>query len=144
VVSAQAPQDASLVRAGDAWSLIVGSRSYAVSFVEPARGELIVYVNGRAVPVAGVTGQRSRGTRGAGAEAHGGNGPVSITAPMSGRIVRLLVKQGDRVAARQGLVVVEAMKMENELRAPRDGVVTDVKVVEGASVEARAVLITIE
>ena len=41
--------------------------------------------------------------------------------PMPGRIVKVLVEPGDRVAARQGLVVVEAMKMENELRAPRDG-----------------------
>jgi biotin carboxyl carrier protein len=62
---------------------------------------------------------------------------------MPGRIVKVLVKPGEAVAARQGLVVVEAMKMENELRAPGPGTVTDVKVTEGASVEANAVLVVI-
>ena len=63
---------------------------------------------------------------------------------MPGRIVKVLVKAGDAVAAHQGLVVVEAMKMENELRAPHVGRVTDVKVVDGMSVEANAVLIVME
>ena len=54
------------------------------------------------------------------------------------------MKPGQTVAARQGLVVVEAMKMENELRAPGPGTVTDVRVTEGASVEANAVLILIQ
>jgi biotin carboxyl carrier protein len=63
---------------------------------------------------------------------------------MPGRIVKVLVTAGDAVAARQGLVVVEAMKMENELRAPRPGTVTDVRVREGMSVDANAVLVVIE
>ncbi len=66
-----------------------------------------------------------------------------IVAPMPGRVVKVLVKAGDAVEARQGLVVVEAMKMENELRAPGAGTVTEVKVTEGASVEANAVLVVI-
>ena len=131
-------QDASLVRAGNAWSLIVRGRSYEVSFAEPRGGELIVYVNGVAVPAA----MRRRGLPAVARSAEAG--PATITAPMPGRIVKVLVKKGDRVAARQGLVVVEAMKMENELRSPRDGVVTDVRAAEGASVEARAVLVVVE
>ena len=63
---------------------------------------------------------------------------------MPGKIVRLLVKAGDEVKARQGLVVVEAMKMENELRAARDGRVLDVSVVEGQSVDAGALLLVVE
>ena len=63
---------------------------------------------------------------------------------MPGRIVKVLVNAGDTVAAQQGLVVVEAMKMENELRAPRAGRVTRVNVVDGMSVEANAVLVTLE
>jgi biotin carboxyl carrier protein len=63
---------------------------------------------------------------------------------MPGRIVKVLVKPGDHVAARQGLIIVEAMKMENELRAPGPGTVTEVKVAQGASVEANAVLIVME
>jgi biotin carboxyl carrier protein len=68
---------------------------------------------------------------------------ASVKAPMPGRIVRVLVGVGDRVAARQPVVVVEAMKMENELRSPRDGVVTQVLVTPGAAVESGAVLIVV-
>ena len=62
---------------------------------------------------------------------------------MPGRVMRVLVAVGDRVAARQGVVVVEAMKMENELRSPRDGTVKEVGVVPGAAVETGAVLVVI-
>ena len=71
-------------------------------------------------------------------------GPQRVTAPMPGKVVRVLVKPGDEVKARQGLVVVEAMKMENELRAARDGRVRDVAVAEGQSVDAGAVLLIVE
>ena len=62
---------------------------------------------------------------------------------MPGKVVKVLVAPGDEVVLRQGLVVVEAMKMENELRAGRAGVVREVLVVEGASVEAGAPLVVI-
>lgn len=74
----------------------------------------------------------------------GGTGAQRIVAPMPGRVVRVLVKAGDEVAARQGLVVVEAMKMENELTAARAGRVTEIAVTEGVSVEAGRLLIVIE
>jgi biotin carboxyl carrier protein len=63
---------------------------------------------------------------------------------MPGRVIRVLVKAGDRVVERQALVVVEAMKMENELRAPGDALVRDVNVTEGMSVDAGAILIVLE
>jgi biotin carboxyl carrier protein len=63
---------------------------------------------------------------------------------MPGRVLRVLVRPGDEVAARQGLVVVEAMKMENELGAPRAGRVREVVVDEGVSVEAGRLLVVIE
>jgi biotin carboxyl carrier protein len=63
---------------------------------------------------------------------------------MPGKVVRVLVAPGDQVTARQGLVVVEAMKMENELRSPKDGRVTDVRVQQGMSVEAGRVLVVVE
>jgi biotin carboxyl carrier protein len=63
---------------------------------------------------------------------------------MPGRIVRVLVGPGDEVTARQGVVVVEAMKMENELRAPKAGRVREVAVSPGVSVEAGRVLVVIE
>ena len=68
----------------------------------------------------------------------------AIKAPMPGRVMRVLVTVGDRVTARQGVVVVEAMKMENELRTPRDGVVKEVLVAPGAAVETGAVLVVVE
>lgn len=71
-------------------------------------------------------------------------GPQTIVAPMPGRIVRVLVAAGDRVTAQQGIVVVEAMKMENELRSPKEGVVRHIAVREGDVVEARTVLVVIE
>ena len=71
------------------------------------------------------------------------DGPQRLCAPMPGKVVRVLVKPGDEVVARQGVVVVEAMKMENELRAGRAGVVREVLVVEGASVDAGAPLVVI-
>jgi biotin carboxyl carrier protein len=63
---------------------------------------------------------------------------------MPGRLARVLVAEGAKVSARQGLVVVEAMKMENELRAPADARVVEVRAVEGASVEANTVLVVLE
>jgi biotin carboxyl carrier protein len=71
-------------------------------------------------------------------------GPERILAPMPGKVIRVLVHRGDAVRARQPLVVVEAMKMENELRAGRDGHVADIHVQEGASVEAGALVVVIE
>ncbi len=74
----------------------------------------------------------------------GGSGAKELRAPMPGRVVKVLVKAGDAVTAGDPCVVVEAMKMENELRAPTDGTIAAVHVSEGASVEGRALLITFE
>ena len=88
-----------------------------------------------------VDGRRRR--RGAGSDASSA-GEQRILAPMPGRIVRVLVKPGEDVGARQGLVVVEAMKMENELSAARAGRVKQVAVAEGVSVEAGRLLVIVE
>lgn len=91
---------------------------------------------------------RLGGTRAIGAAGRGGPvGPgfsQAIKAPMPGRVMRVLVAVGDHVTARQGVVVVEAMKMENELRTPRDGVVKEVLVVPGTAVDTGAVLVVVE
>ena len=63
---------------------------------------------------------------------------------MPGKIVRVLVREGDQVRARQPIVVVEAMKMENELRAERDGTVTEILVAEGRTVDSGALLVVIQ
>jgi len=74
-----------------------------------------------------------------------GGVPVVVRSPIPGRVVKLLVKAGDAVTAGQTLVVLEAMKMENELRAPRAGrvVQVDARCVEGAPVESGQDLITV-
>jgi len=82
--------------------------------------------------------------RRAGSDEAGSTGAQRLVAPMPGRVVRVLVKPGDEVSARQGLVVVEAMKMENELTAVRAGRVTEVAVSEGVSVEAGRLLVVVE
>ena len=80
----------------------------------------------------------------------GGGGPVAVEgehrvlAPMPGRVLRVLVKAGDTVTARQGLVVVEAMKMENEITSPKDGRVKEVAVGDGQSVEVGRLLVVVE
>jgi biotin carboxyl carrier protein len=71
-------------------------------------------------------------------------GKASILAPMPGKIVRIIAAVGDDVKAGQGIVVVEAMKMQNEMKAPRDGKVTSIAVRENDSVIAGAVLAVIE
>ncbi|CAM2008154.1 biotin/lipoyl-containing protein [Acanthopleuribacter pedis] len=74
----------------------------------------------------------------------GGKGPAALEAAMPGLVQRILVKEGDEVAMDQGLLVLVAMKMENELGSPKAGVVKEIRVKEGDNVESGAVLITIE
>ena len=71
-------------------------------------------------------------------------GPTALAAPMPGLVVRVLVQPGERVQAGQGVVVIEAMKMENELRASAAGVVRTVSVKAGSAVEKGTVLIEFE
>jgi biotin carboxyl carrier protein len=124
-------------------SLIVddGAATYEIGVAnDAATGLLDVRVGTTVVDVAVNPGRRRRRDRGA----ERGSGPQRLVAPMPGKIVRVGVKPGDAVRARQTVVVVEAMKMENELKADRDGVAADVRAVEGASVEAGALLVVIQ
>jgi biotin carboxyl carrier protein len=70
-------------------------------------------------------------------------GPQRVLAPMPGRVVRILAAAGERVSSRQPMIVIEAMKMENELRAAADSIVTDVAVRAGQSVEAGELLMVL-
>ena len=104
-------------------------------------GEMLVGIEGKLATVV-LNGRRSgHGGADRGAQAHG---EQSVVAPMPGRVVRLLVTHGDEVTARQPIVVVEAMKMENELRSPKAGRVKELAVTAGESVEAGRVLAVIE
>jgi biotin carboxyl carrier protein len=72
------------------------------------------------------------------------SGPQAVQSPMPGKVVKVLCAPGDDVKAGQGVIVVEAMKMENELKAPRDGKVKSIAVKEGQAVEAGQTLIAFE
>lgn len=76
--------------------------------------------------------------------AAGGHGHANITAPMPGKVVRILAAAGDEVTAGQGIVVVEAMKMQNELKAPRAGRIASIDCKENDSVNAGGILAVIE
>lgn len=132
--------------AADTCSVIVvegGAGSYYVRCVDTdQQGGLDLHVNG-AVVHARVNRGLARLTRRVG-HVGGKSGGQHVTAPMPGKVVRLLVQPGDEVVERQGVIVVEAMKMENELRAPRAGKVVEVLINEGDSVETGKVLVVIE
>jgi biotin carboxyl carrier protein len=125
----------------ETWSLIVDGASREVT-VTPrgVAGESIVGLG--PVSVAVFFNGRRRGIAEEGAQA--GSGPERIVAPMPGKIVRVLVASGEPVRARQPVVVIEAMKMENELRAGRDGTVVEIHAVEGQSVDAGVLLAVID
>lgn len=119
------------------------ARSYEVAIDRRGRGGRLVHINGRAIPVSFVD-PRAAFTRRRDGHAGVAAGSTRIEAPMAGRVVKVLIKPGDLVTPRQTLIVVEAMKMENELRAPRAGRVSDVRAAEGASIDAGAVLVVLE
>jgi biotin carboxyl carrier protein len=131
------------------WSLLLDGEVVTVD-IDQAKGpgkagELLCDVRGTVVPVKLVdAGRRLLEKAQADAEAHGPKGPTAIAAPMPGKVVRVLVKPGDAVTAGQPVAVVEAMKMENEIRAPRAGTVKTVHVKEGQPVEGQEALVTVE
>jgi biotin carboxyl carrier protein len=104
---------------------------------------LAVTLNGRRRPTADGR-HAGAGRDGLGAAAGSVDSAQRVVAPMPGKVVRVLVAVGDEVAVRQPLLVVEAMKMENELRAGRDGRVTAIHVHEGSSVDAGALLVELK
>jgi acetyl/propionyl-CoA carboxylase alpha subunit len=126
---------------GHTVSLIVDNTWQRDTVITPdGGGGFVILAGGVPVPVR-MNGRRVGARRDAAAA---GSGPVRVTAPMPGKIVRVLVKAGDVVHSRQPVVVVEAMKMENELRAERDGTITEVHAREGMSVDAGTLLIVIQ
>lgn len=120
---------------GSYWVLLNG-RSYRVML--GARGE--VSVNGRSLRME-VFDPRDLRAAGRGSTHHGRQ---EINAPMPGKVVRVLVAKGDAVEEGQGIVVVEAMKMQNEMKSPKAGTVAEVRTQQDATVGAGDVLVVIE
>lgn len=142
----------------------VDGRSYQLDVQELAAGRYTLMSEGfvfecrvEGMPESGKTVEVSAGNRqfaiaitdpkrlrsAATASAHG-DGAARIIAPMPGKVVRVLVEAGAQVAAGDGVVVVEAMKMQNEMKSPKAGTVSSLKVEQGATVNAGDVLAIIE
>ena len=122
------------------YSLLFGGRSFEVRLREPAAGQRRSGVYEASTgPVDLYIEVRDHRTRARAAGSLPG-GPHAIVAPMPGRIVKLLVAEGQKVETGEGLLVIEAMKMQNELRAPRPGFVEQIYVREGDGVESGAKL----
>jgi biotin carboxyl carrier protein len=117
-------------------------RSYEVAVEQPGGGELVVHVNGSAFALTVPHLRGYAAASGGAAGLHGG--PRRIVAALPGRVVKVLVTPGQTVEARQPLVIVEAMKMENEVRSPAAGTVASVQVAAGAPVEAGTLLLVLE
>ncbi|HZI40299.1 MAG TPA: biotin/lipoyl-containing protein [Gemmatimonadaceae bacterium] len=114
-------------------------------FVRPGdtRGKYTLWVDGFRFDVEALD-ERSHAIRELSASTAAPKGPAPLVAPMPGMIVRINVAEGDVIHAGQGLVVMEAMKMENELRATSGGAVRRVLVTPGTAVEKGALLLEME
>ena len=122
------------------FSVLLDGRSYDAYLEETPGGAVVVVIDGYRFEIeARDPRQWSRKSSG-----RGGDAVQSILSPMPGKVVRVLVTQGETVAAGQGIVVVEAMKMQNEMKAVRAGTVLTVPAKEGATVSAGELLATIE
>lgn len=136
------PLDANVVEvAPNTFSVLLNGESHQVRIAPRPDGTLTLHT-GLAEYQAEVIDPRVwRGRRHGALEAEGRQ---QIAAPMPGKVVRVLVKQGDAVEAGQGLIVVEAMKMQNEIRSPKRGKVEKLLAKEGQAVNAGEVLAWVE
>jgi biotin carboxyl carrier protein len=125
-----------LVHEGRVYECRVGAEPGAAG-----RGALRVSVGAREY---GITLTDPKHLRGAGPLAGEQGGLAQVKAPMPGKVVRVLVEAGQAVEAGQGVVVVEAMKMQNELKSPKSGTVAELRAEPGATVNAGDVLVVIE
>lgn len=133
----------SLQRAGDLYVLISDGAVFdcRVEGQTKSGQPVDVFIGPNRFAVTLTDPKRLRGAAGAGAHA---DGAARILAPMPGKVVRVLVESGTPVEAGAGIIVVEAMKMQNEMKAPKAGVVTAVNVKVGATVNGGDVLAVIE
>ena len=119
-------------------SLLIGGKSYEAGLVKRPNGYTVV------LPDDAIDVELATAAAGAASVKKTAGGLAEVRAPMPGRIVKLLAAPGQEVAAGQGLVVMEAMKMENELRSPRAGRVKDLHVRERQTVDTGALLAVVE
>jgi biotin carboxyl carrier protein len=119
------------------YSLLIDGQSFEARVESNSDSQLRVTIAGREFNAAIRNARKWKRDRRAGAEAEG---PQQVTAPMPGKIVLVLVKTGEAVEAGQGIAVVEAMKMQNEIRSPKSGTVERLLVAAGQTVNAGEVV----
>jgi biotin carboxyl carrier protein len=123
------------------YSLIVDNRSFEIE-VDHTGDEYRVLVDGRSYHIHLIDERRVRsGSADAGAQLYGAQ---TVMVPMPGKVIAVLVGEGDGVERGQGVVIIEAMKMENEVRSPVTGTVKEIRVRPGESVEGGTVLAIVE
>ena len=122
------------------WSVLYGTTSYEVD-VQGKDEEYEVLIAGDCYKFTLMNEQRKALMRAGG---KGSVGKAMVTSPMPGKVVKLLVAEGEEVKADQGVIVIEAMKMENELKAAVTGKVKEIFVKEGEVVESGAKLLLVE
>jgi len=132
--------DAALT-ARDVLSVLVGNKAYEIKRERSLRGELHMVI-GSARYAVDVQDPRSLRTRRAAGQSE--EGPQKLTAAMPGKIIRIMVNEKDEVEAGQAVLVMEAMKMQNEMKAPKTGRVQKILTAEGSTVNAGDTLAVIE
>ena len=132
--------DAQLI-AGTLWSVLYGTGSFEVDVTRLPAEEFEVLIQGDCHKFTLMNEQRRAMIRAGG---KGSAGKAMVTSPMPGKVVKLLVAEGQEVEAGQGVIVVEAMKMENELKSALPGKVKEIFVNEGDVVESGAKLLLVE
>ena len=140
------PVDVALTQAEPGVWILRRGGEQTVAQVDGRGGKLAVEIRrpGRdAVVVAADVSDARRASIVTPARAAAGGAPITVRSPIPGRLIKLLVKAGDAVAAGQTMVVLEAMKMENELAAPRAGRIAEVRCSEGTAVEAGQDLVVV-
>lgn len=130
--------DAHLVRPG-VLSVLIAGQSYRI-VLEADPSDPALHVGAERIPYR-IDDPRSLRSRRRQATAEG---PATLKASMPGRVVRVMVEKGDAVTAHQGVLVLEAMKMQNEVKSPKEGRVRELRVSPGDTVSAGDVLAIIE
>jgi biotin carboxyl carrier protein len=136
------PLDADAIAiAPDIFSILLNGQSHEIRVAPSSTGALTLHTAHQEFTAEVADPRAWRGRRHGAVEAEGRQ---QILAPMPGKIIRLLVQAGEKVQASQGLLVVEAMKMQNEIRSPKSGTVERLLVKEGQPVNAGDVLAWID
>ncbi len=151
------PREVEFTRDGRNVIATVNGREYTLDASEPEPGVVLLkhesrvfeaYATDKTVTIAGRTFDTNvvdpKHLRGSGTDTADDHGHAEIRTAMPGKVVRILKATGDPVAKGEGVIVVEAMKMQNELKSPKDGTVGEIKVAEGSTVSTGDVLVAID